>query len=486
MPSYLTSLIPVLVVYGLVTSTEAQQLLLQLDDHRLPFAVAPFTVEPHDFDRDGDLDLFFGVGWPADQLFVNDGHGHFVDETQKWFSHIQTVTRRFAFADVNRDGYEDVLSAANFALNVYLGTQQGIYQLDSSRTVPLNFAVRHDFLDIDNDGAIDLLAASTFTQSLSLLVNDGNGFFRDESSARLPATKKDVTSIASADVDGDGDLDLILAATTDTSLFLNDGKGKFADASSNLPLPRTAAGHTLFADIDGNGTPDLVLSGPLRVWLNDGKGRFTDASSLLPSKVIACTSTTVADFDENGLVDIYVARDTTDMLLLRTANGFLDASALLSSLSLPTDAMAAFDADGDEDLDVVLCHPSNRELLTNHHRHLAIGKARINNLTSIDCFASPEDASAFRVALPLIGLDAAHAPIPIPPYGRLMIDVAQAIMLPPLIIPPTLASSRVSLLVPHYPALIGRVLTSQTLVVHSLVSPYVLRLTSLAQIQITQ
>src|SRR5204862_1383859 len=64
-----------------------------------------------------------------------------------------------------------------------------------------------------------------------------------------------------ADVNGDGFLDLLVATTGNGVLcFLNDGHGKFADATRAAGTASTYGSVTLaLADVDGNGTLDLYV-----------------------------------------------------------------------------------------------------------------------------------------------------------------------------------------------------------------------------------
>jgi hypothetical protein len=97
--------------------------------------------------------------------------------------------------------------------------------------------------------------------------------------------------IALADYDGDGDLDLFVGSRAipmrypspaSSGLFRNDGAGKFVldEANSEKLHDVGLVSSALFADINGDGHPDLVLArewGSISCWLNDGHGRFSPA-----------------------------------------------------------------------------------------------------------------------------------------------------------------------------------------------------------------
>jgi hypothetical protein len=72
-------------------------------------------------------------------------------------------------------------------------------------------------------------------------------------------------------------------------LFLNDGKGNFIKANDALPKMLSSKSVVAFADIDGDGDIDLFIGGRVTpgeypkapqsfLLLNDGKGKFTDAT----------------------------------------------------------------------------------------------------------------------------------------------------------------------------------------------------------------
>ena len=129
---------------------------------------------------------------------------------------------------------------------------------------------------------------------------------------------------ALVDVDGDADLDLLLvsgnhelpggtkAAAPGNRFYLNDGRGRFTDAteSSGLRSGRYCAG-VAAGDYDNDGDQDLFLANNegSQLFRNDGGGRFTDVTEAAGAGVDGeATSSAFLDYDRDGWLDIYAAR----------------------------------------------------------------------------------------------------------------------------------------------------------------------------------
>ena len=235
-----------------------------------------------DFDQDGDEDLFVGDGVRS-ILYENDGSGHFTDVT----------------------------------------VRAGLAVSDSSGIAATGVAAG----DVDGDGYPDLVVTNAFGPT-RLFRNRRDGTFEEITASSGIVTEGPTRSAAFADVNGDGNLDLFICGTGDyygqmpdppfdandgrrNYLFLGDGKGHFRDVSAEwgVAKPTRWSLSCLFADFDGDGRPDLIVTndfGLKNLYRNvDGK-RFEDVTKKLGAEDRAYgMSAAWGDFDGDGRIDLY-------------------------------------------------------------------------------------------------------------------------------------------------------------------------------------
>ncbi|HEX7529313.1 MAG TPA: VCBS repeat-containing protein, partial [Thermoanaerobaculia bacterium] len=235
-----------------------------------------------DFDQDGDEDLFVGDGVRS-ILYENDGKGHFADVT----------------------------------------VHAGLAKADGTGIAATGVAAG----DIDGDGFPDLAVTDAFGPT-RLFRNRRDGTFEEITGTSGIVTSGPTRSLSFADVNGDGNLDLFVCGTGDyygqmpdppfdandgrrNYLFLGDGKGHFRDVSAEwgVEKPTRWSLSCLFADFDGDGRPDLVVTndfGLKNLYRNvDGK-RFEDVTKKLGAEDRGYgMSAAWGDFDGDGRVDLY-------------------------------------------------------------------------------------------------------------------------------------------------------------------------------------
>ena len=207
--------------------------------------------------------------------------------------------------------------------------------------------------DFNGDGVLDLASANQYSDSVSVLLNNGDGTFAPDTTY---AAGDGPRAVFSADLDGDDDLDLATAnySSNNVSILLNNGDGTFAAqatyAAGNSP-------YSIFsADFDSDGDFDLAIanffSNNISVLLNNGDGSFatqtTYAAGDGPQSVFS------ADLDNDGDLDMMAANWNSDSVsvLLNNGDGAFDTRTIYVAGDHPKSVFSA-DLDGDTDLDLV-------------------------------------------------------------------------------------------------------------------------------------
>src|SRR5690606_574849 len=204
--------------------------------------------------------------------------------------------------------------------------------------------------DLDGDGDIDLPFQHEFVPGMGIGINNGSGGF----TWHYGVVPFPTSTLVTVDVDGDGDVDLC----NGLRLFLNAGTLQFVEVTAtHLPPPGGFAEPPVLAtgDFDGDGDVDLLLgnrSGQDRLYLNDGTGRFIDATAThLPAQSGATRGLAVGDLDGDGDLDIVRARLGAEPAAYRNDGaGRMSSWTLSSSAIYDATAVALADIDGDGDL----------------------------------------------------------------------------------------------------------------------------------------
>lgn len=225
-----------------------------------------FTAVPHDFDADGDLDLYLAVDHRADRYFENR-QGTFVDASAEAGVGHRGNDMGVAVGDVDGNGTFDL-----FVTNVY--DPQGAYGLDPPGNTLLMversggaarfvdeaeergvqktaWAWGATFVDIDLDTDQDLFVVQGFDEFIaddfeldgataSLLLNDGTGTFSDaaDASCDIPGDQRTVVPF---DFDRDGDPDLLITQVALPAVLLeNTSEGNTLTVALDATDPASA------------------------------------------------------------------------------------------------------------------------------------------------------------------------------------------------------------------------------------------------------
>ena len=294
-----------------------------------------------DFDLDGDLDIIVvSEDDKTNELYLNNGDGTFTDAGSR--IPVTGTSNSVVVFDINLDGAPDILIGNNGQNNLLINDGKGHFKDETTERFGEFIDVTQDLSlgDIDNDGDQDLLVGNE--DANRILINNGKGFFEDQSARRLTyrSAAEETREVDVADIDGDGDLDMLYGnvqafvegAPRQNRLLLNDGKGFFSDiTATHLPKDDNRCFGVAFLDIDGDGDADIMTGNtngarfagetPFSVYLNDGKGKFTDVTgSFLPENIKGRGfDIDFVDFNGDNINDLFLSnRGSQDFLLFGT------------------------------------------------------------------------------------------------------------------------------------------------------------------------
>jgi hypothetical protein len=130
--------------------------------------------------------------------------------------------------------------------------------------------------DFNGDGKPDLAVANFSSNTVSILLGNGDGTFQPQTTYAVGTSP---IWIAAADFNGNGIIDLVTAnsGSSNVSILLGKGDGTF------MPQTTTAVSSdpswVAVGDFNGDGFPDLVVTIPQTILDPDGKPRGTRASA---------------------------------------------------------------------------------------------------------------------------------------------------------------------------------------------------------------
>jgi len=237
---------------------------------------------------------------------VKTGFHGVMDPVMSWV--IPSDTNAPSYAFLSGDNY---LNGRHYVISSFDKNISGKYFVNVNNPFPALFN-GDAAADYDKNGTVDLVMMGLNKQGvpeMDLFKNIGHGHYK---LVPGPFAGQYDGSVQWADFDHDGDLDMLVTGKLKegklaTIIYKNDGKGKFTRIITHVP--GVYDGCALWADFDGNGMMDILITG------NDGKGpvtaiyryengqyvRLNEHFVPLENSAAAC-----ADFNNDGHTDFFV------------------------------------------------------------------------------------------------------------------------------------------------------------------------------------
>jgi tetratricopeptide (TPR) repeat protein len=325
------------------------------------------------------------------RYFGNNGDGTFTDRTVAAGLSRQLGGLNILQTDYNNDGCKDILvlrggwetpQRKSLLRNNCDGTFTDV-TADSGLARPATSTQTAVWVDIDNDGLLDLFVGNEDSPS-QLFLNKGGGHFEDISHAAGVDRLSFAKAVAAGDYDNDGFPDLYVSNYDGKNfLYHNNHDRTFTEVADSAGVPGSGRGFgAWFFDYDNDGWLDLFVTSyfmsidetartylalphnapTLKLYRNLGNGKFRDVTSDVGlDKVYMPMGANFGDIDNDGFLDMYLGMGSPSYgalaphVLLRNNAGksFVDVTASSGTGELHKGhgiAFADLDNDGDEDI----------------------------------------------------------------------------------------------------------------------------------------
>ena len=351
-----------------------------------------YSVAVTDFNGDGKPDLAVvnecatsGCGNGGVGVLLNNGDGTFqvpstlVTGGQSSFAGI--------VGDFNGDGKADIAvtnecdtngNCNSSSVSVFLGNGDGTFSASVNTQTATNSSRFLEAGDLNGDGKLDLVTASSMNGTLQFLFGNGDGTFQVSTQ---PPSSGNTNVVAVADVNADGKLDILAAVSCLTNNCFSDeleivlGNG---DGTFQVPPSYLSGGSNVWsvatADFNSDGKPDLAVTngcpgnnncgiGSIGVLLGNGDGTLQPAVNY-SSGGQSAVALAVGDFNGDGKPDVVVVNECSTTgcqngslsVLLGNGDGTLQSPITSATGGVDSWSLAVGDFNGDGKLDVAVAN----------------------------------------------------------------------------------------------------------------------------------
>ncbi|MEM9917605.1 MAG: FG-GAP-like repeat-containing protein [Bacteroidota bacterium] len=349
-----------------------------------------------DLDNDGDLDVIMhnGLSGAGAKLFINNGAGSsftFTDRTDSLidgFNDHVNYARQLLIADMNNDGYNDILrgGGGGSVIEIYFNQGPPAFEFGDANEQPnfsINSSLNNDFreynlegagvIDWNTDGYLDVIVDNN-SGGLDLYQNNGDSTFifvqpgTAVGQSGLLAGHSGVGDyLTLGDVNNDGYVDLMSRKQSVDGFWRFDAASQQFIQQSDI-TNRTSEGDkggVMFCDLDNDGDLDLFWTarGNNEVWRNDGvdgSNNIVWTSLGLPGAGAIGTQSHIdgcdcGDVDNDGDLDIVLGASSGNSYLLEnllTADDTISFNPINIATNANTESLNLVDFDNDGDLDI--------------------------------------------------------------------------------------------------------------------------------------
>lgn len=265
-----------------------------------------WSITAGDYDRNGINDLVFGGG---SRLTIIKADATGTDFTE--IPYPQNIfTQRTNFVDIDNDGNLDLWACHDVAQShAYrnMGSGDLVFDISLMPTLPVGGNYHSIWSDYDNDGDVDMYlskcrggAPEGDEQRINLLYsNNGDGTYTESGTLAGVDDGAQSWSTAIEDFDNDGYMDFLLSNISDTNkLYRNNGDGTFTDIYASTGIAAQVGSWEVQAvDFNNDGWMDFFWQNGKEIYLNNGDLTFTGYD-------LPFSEGGIGDLNNDGFLDV--------------------------------------------------------------------------------------------------------------------------------------------------------------------------------------
>lgn len=323
------------------------------------------NLQTDDIDQDGDLDVITSTGINEVSWYEQTSLGFSKHVISDSVDLIVDVT----VADFNNDQYPDVVNASNKLDNLVLYmNQEGSF---GSSTMVDNHPTLADptdvnTVDVDNDGALDIIASSMQGRKISWYPNTESGF----GPQRIIRQNDGVGTIFDLeDFNNDGKQDILAADLNNYRLLWYPHNQNGYDSAITIDTLKDFISHIEAADLNDDDLPDLLVTTSKYIYTYQAMSLFQSNSVVFTSKEKIAGDennshyfhiSRATDINQDGKTDIVVGGTSEFGWFINTGSGYKKYYTRIDGTSFLDMELA--DLDGDQDPDLVYAYSDDNGL----------------------------------------------------------------------------------------------------------------------------
>jgi hypothetical protein len=272
-----------------------------------------------------------------------------------------------AVADFNNDTLLDIV-VGNYQTNnvgIFFGINNGTFSEQRTYQTGDGPGLTSVAIgDFNNDGCLDVAVANTWTNTVGILLGNGNGIFSNQTTYST-ITRSLPFSIAVGDFDKDSRLDIVVAnkGADNIGVFFGYGNGTFAKQVIFSTVRASQPTSVVVGDFNNDGRLDIAvansLSGSVGVLLGYVNGIFFSQNTYFTGYHASSVFVVVGDFNNDSRLDIAVCNQGSyniGIFFGYTDESFLSLPSYSTGIASRPTYVAVEDFNNDTRLDIVVAN----------------------------------------------------------------------------------------------------------------------------------